>query len=282
MRKTIAVLILAVALLFCSNVLKAQTAESDLRTNLSRATLGLHQAKQECKWVVTPSFFFEIHEWTCEVKSKFVCTATVFTSNGDGDYLALTAGHCFDWDHANEYYVSDELSEHPALKKVTVVKFENNARYDYGVIRFHSAFVDYPAIKLADMHSNSVPVIGTKVVNVNLSLGLIKQSLDGQVVSGIIGEICKECRGRFLVSVGVAPGASGSAVVNEQTGEIVGLVEMVVPGTQMATIVIPVGVQLANFMEDDSVGIKPKKEEPLSVPPASPAKKKCGLFHKCK
>jgi hypothetical protein len=274
MRKTLATLILAVMLLFCSNVL-AQTAESELRTNLSKATIGLYQAKQACKWVVVPSFFFDSREWTCEVKSKFVCTATVFSTNGDGDYLALTAGHCFDWEHIDEYYVSDEMSDHPALKKTTVVKFEDNTRYDYGVVRFHSTFTEYPPIKLAGMYSSSIPAIGAKIINVNFSLGLIKQSLDGRVVSGAIGEVCKDCRGRFLVSIGIAPGASGSAVVNEETGEIVGLVEMTVPGTQMATIVIPVGVQLANFMDDDSVGIKPKKAEPApETKPAETKKKK--------
>lgn len=282
MRKTIAILVLAVALLFCSNGLKAQTAESDLRTNLSRATLGLYQAKQECKWVVTPSFFFEEHTWTCEVVSHFRCTATVFSTDGDGDYLALTAGHCFDWDHINEYYVSDEMNEHPVLRKVKVIKFEDNDKYDYGVVRFHSAFTDYPTIHL---DPNFSALLDTKVVNVNFSLGVVKQFSEGRVVSAVIGPTegpCKGCRGRFFVNVNIGPGASGSAIVNAETGKIIGIVEIAFPGTQMAILAIPTGKNLTDFMDDDSVGVKPKKEEPLPVPPVAPVKKKCGLFHKCK
>ena len=66
-----------------------------------------------------------------------------------------------------------------------------------------------------------------------------------------------------MVGIGVGPGASGSAVVDAQTGEIVGLVEAVFPGTQMPTVVIPTGQSLYNFIEDDSTGLKPDKEPPV-------------------
>jgi hypothetical protein len=212
--------------------------------------------------------------WTCAFETHFTCTATVVRDD-DGDYLGLTAGHCFDYDVTDagfKYYVSEGVEEHPVLREITILKFENNDQYDYGVFQFHSART-YPAIGIDDISgADVVPPLGTRVLNNNFSYGLVKEVVEGVVVSKQIGEreavLVPTVRRRFLVQMPFGPGASGSPVVNEDTGKIIGMVEANFPGTQMAAVVIPTGKNFADFIEDDSVGIKPQPEPKASKEPS--------------
>jgi hypothetical protein len=98
--------------------------------------------------------------------------------------------------------------------------------------------------------------------------------MEGPVVSNIIerneGDI-EGVRRRVLVQLPVGPGASGSPVVDENTHEIVGLVEGIFPGTQMPAVIIPTGNNFLDFLEDDSAGLKakaePEKVEPKKISP---------------
>jgi len=241
---------------------RAQKPQPDFRDTLSKATLAVYAGKQTCKYVTVESFFGEFPEWTCGFESHFVCTSTVI-SEDDGTYFGLTAGHCFDYDRMDQgykYYISDGVNEHPVLREIHILKFESNDQYDYGVFTFDSTRI-YPTIKASH---GSIPTLGTKLLNVNFSLGVVKEVVEGPVVSNQISEVesirAPHLRRRYMVQLPIGPGASGSAVVDEDSHEIVGLVEASFPSTQMAAVVMPVGSNFGDFLEDDSVGMKPLPE----------------------
>ncbi len=259
------------ALLLFVPALKAQEPQAPpFSETLSKATLALYHGKQVCKWVPEDEGFLfgTTYSWGCEFKTRFDCTATVIDQVDEHEYVGLTAGHCFVDDQG--YYVADEISNKPIVHAIKLVKFENDDRYDYAIFTFHS-LRDYPTIKLNDKDAG-VPMIGTSVINVNYALGFGKISLEGKVAS--LGLDVEGMKGRYLVTIGLGPGASGSAVVDANTHEIVGLVEAVFPKTQMPTVVIPTGKQLLNFMDDDSAGLpmQPEVGEPPQPPtPPVPA-----------
>lgn len=258
------VLLAAVLMLFSCFAAHAQTPIENLR----KATLAVYQGQQVCAVTTVPGFFGEPEEvYGCKFVSHFTCTATVVANQGTATvvanqgrkYEALTAGHCFDWDKKDNYYVSETVSKTPVLKHVVIEKFENDERYDFGLVVFESIH-EYPTVPvdITDFPIN----VGEEVHNENFAYGLTKQSVDGRIVSGGIepaGDELNGVKGRYLVNVGVGPGASGSAIVNKD-GKIIGLVEAIFPGTQMPTVVIPTGRTFMNFLEDDSAGIEPKKQ----------------------
>jgi hypothetical protein len=268
MRKALLSAVLAVALLFAGSTKAAESitppVTENLQETLNHSTLALYHAEQQCAWAHETVFVFVIDVWECKFVENFTCTATVIARDGS-DYLALTAGHCFDWKEEDKYYVGEDTVGKPVLHKVKVVKFENDERYDFGVVEFTSISGNYTPIRVNSTGVGAPPV-GTQIKNVNFSYGIVKEFAEGKVVSDLIqgdaGGRCPDCKGRYLVSIGLGPGASGSAVVDPATGEIVGLVEAIFPETQMPTVVMPTGKNLINFMEDDSAGIKPLPEGP--------------------
>jgi hypothetical protein len=233
-------------------------AQSDFKEQLSSSTLAVYYGKQVCKNADVETMFGPSQEWGCQLIRQFTCSATVVGQNGERGYIGLTAGHCFNWGDKDDYYVGDDVGEKSVLHKIQLIKFENDERYDFAVFSFRSGS-QYPIISV-DAESQG-PVVGTDVLNVNYSFGLVQQILRGKVVSKMITDpaigALKNTRGRYLVSIGLGPGASGSAIVDENTHKIVGIVEAVFPGTQMPTIIMPTGRALVNFMEDDSAGIRP-------------------------
>jgi hypothetical protein len=277
--KLFASLLLAVMLLFTPTV-KAQVPQPDFRDTLSKATLAVYHGKQMCEYKNEDFEFFgflvENKVWECSFKSEFKCTATVIAGM-DNEYAGLTAGHCIKWDQKDEYYISDDVSEHPVLRKIEIAKFDNSDRYDYAIFRFKS-LRNYPAIQVQE--DGPIPSIGTKVLNVNFSFGITKQIVEGPIVSGIIENTNEPAqRRRFLVQLSVGPGASGSALVDETTHKIVGLAERIFPGTQMAIVAIPTGSNFIDFLDDASAGLKPlatpePKHEPTEAERAIENQKK--------
>jgi hypothetical protein len=247
--------------------IKPEKSEAEiLQQTLSSATLSVYRGKMVCEWE-TKNFdtifgTLTIKYWGCEFKKVFTCTATVI-DRADNDYIALSAGHCVVWADEDNYYVGTNVETKPVLHKVKIIKAEHDDRYDFAIFAFHS-FKELGVVKVNT--EGGIPKLGTKVLNINFSLGIGKQYNHGEVISEALdGDPVGDDRQRYLVSVGVGPGASGSAIVDSETGEIVGLAEFIFPGTQMATGVIPTGTVLANFMDDDSAGIKPQPA-PESVP----------------
>lgn len=252
----------ALSILTLSSPLFASETQpkADLGDTLRQATIAVYQGKQECKDVSVEGFFGEPEmEWGCKFQSRFVCTGTVI-SKSDDQYVGLTAGHCFDWAKKHEYFISETVGEKPVLKHIVLLKFENDERYDYAIFTFTSG-IEYPAVPV-EMDSVG-PKLGTELINVNFAFGLVKQTTHGVAVSEMITTPAirgtDSLKGRFLVNVGVGPGASGSAVVDVATGRVIGIVEAIFPATQMPTVVMPTGKSLVNFLEDDSAGIEPQK-----------------------
>jgi trypsin-like peptidase len=245
------------------------TAEQ-FRNTLSRSTLAVYLGEQKCAWDK------EDDEWECSFEEHFVCTATVIGQLEDEKYLALTAGHCFEWSEEGRYYVADNTVGKPVLHKVELLKFESDERYDYGLISFSSAR-DYIPIPIEGPEAGA-PLLGTHILNVNFSYGIVKEYAEGKVVSELVtgdsGGHCRVCKGRYLVGIGLGPGASGSAVVDMDTQEIVGIVEAIFPETQMPTVVMPMGSKFIDFFEDDSAGLKPLPEGPRPKEPKVEVKSK--------
>ena len=263
--KLIALLLLAVSL-FASNAMAADTAQPqaqpDFRETLSKATLAVYEGKEVCEMTKVETIFGSMSMWGCSFKEQFICTATVINRTSQYDYTGLTAGHCFNWkldDKGVKYYVADNVRRKPVLHEISVLKRENDERYDYALFTFKSITV-YPVIEIYS--GEGIPPIGSRVLNCNYSLGITKEVVDGPIVSDIIGDTESEeaphLRRRYFVQLPFGPGASGSPVVDEQTHQIVGLVEAMFPGSQMAAVVIPTGTNLINFIQDDSAGIRPE------------------------
>lgn len=245
----------------------------DFKDSLRKSTLAVYQGKQECKNITQEDpLFGTFSQWGCGFQRRFTCTATVVGRLDGNTYAGLTAGHCFNWDNKDEYYVADKIGEKPVLHRISLIKFENDERYDYGVFKFQSS-EEYQTIEV-DTDSTKSPSVGTEITNVNYAFGLVEETIEGKVVSDRITDPARagmrELKGRYLVGIGIGPGASGSAVVDNATHKIVGLVVAIFPGTQMSTIVISTGEMLRNFTQDDSAGIEPKKEPKPPIMKATP------------
>lgn len=185
--------------------------------------------------------------------ASFTCTATVIANPEPNVYFLLTAGHCFGGSNPeSKYYVSEGIDVDPTLQRVEVLKSANTKKYDYALLLLHSAH-QYPVIRVN--LDKDLPEVETPLVNVNFSLGLTQQLIKGEIESGIMQREQTEpgCEYRFMTSLGVGPGASGSAIVDENSREIIGIVEAIFPGYSVGTVSIPLGKQFDNFMIDDSI-----------------------------
>ena len=223
-----------------------------VQEQLSKASLPLYIGKQICKWNPKEGLFGTDWTWGCKFESEAICTATVIDRQGN-EYVALTAGHCImpAIREANGYYISDEISDEPVLHHVDILKSENDDRYDYAIISFHSA-KEYPVIPLNNPNDGS-PAVGTELLNVNYSYGLGKQVVHGIVTSEPVN--VDAMKKRFLTTLQTGPGSSGSAIVDAKTGEIVGVLELGFPLSAMGAGAIPTGKNLSNFLEDDTAGL---------------------------
>jgi trypsin-like peptidase len=255
--------VLAIALMAAPYFIKAQEGPQDFQQTLSKATLSVYRGKQVCEWKAVDTFFGPMKYWGCNFKRSFTCTGTVIGRLSETEYIGLSAGHCIDWKDEKNYYVGSTVEAEPVLHSVQIVKSENDDRYDYVVFVFHSVR-ELPVIKVNT--KGGIPPIGTKVMSVNFALGVGKQYTHGEVNSEPLDEARVEMKQRYLITNGAAPGASGSAIVSEETHEIVGLCEFIFPGTQMGTGVIPTGKRYVDFLDDDSAGLKPT---PAPIEPTS-------------
>jgi len=171
----------------------------------------------------------------------FTCSSTVVahransTSQTKYQYLLLTAGHCVTGDGRSQdakYFVTEEITAKPRLQAVEVVKAENDDAYDFAILLLNSD-KEYPVIPISRL--NGSPDLESKVYGVNFSLGLTKQIALGVVASKVMDDnsecgVPSPCKGRYMVHLFEAPGASGSSIIDEKSGEIVGVTELGFPG----------------------------------------------------
>jgi len=250
--------LILVATLFTSPVFAQQQPAIDFHKDLAKATLALYERHPHTD---ADDFMFETSTGKKVKKinsdpfvSSFTCTATVVDRPEEFTYILLTAGHCFDDNPVSKYYVSEGISSDPTLQSVKILKKANTKKYDYAILELHSPH-EYPVIK---MNLGELPAIETPVVNINYSFGLTQQLVKGFIGTSIMkeGETEGDRPGRFIVEIGVGPGASGSAIVDDNSQEIIGLAEAVIPGFSIGTVVMPLGKSFDNFMIDDAVNEK--------------------------
>jgi Trypsin-like peptidase domain len=215
--------------------------------------------------------------------TRFMCTATPYEATPTGYHL-ITAGHCVKGGLPPnlKFYVAEDINANLALQTVTVLKAENNDKYDFAILNLNTPR-DYAIVPIND---GKFPEVGSEVVNVNFALGLTKQLGTGTVASKQMNESadngeCGLCKNRYIVHINGGPGASGSAVIDTSSGEIVGLVEAEYQGEQLGMIVIPMSI-FHEFIVDGSIpdyATLQKEAEKVVTPTTNPKKKYNGSKH---
>jgi V8-like Glu-specific endopeptidase len=158
-----------------------------------------------------------------------LCTAFVYKKASDGYYL-LTAGHCFVNTSAPEdvtYAVAEgQIVDEPVLQPVELLNAVDDGKMDVAELHLKTT-KQYPVLEF-----EKKPVkIEDKIFYVGYPEMVSQVILTGRVDSNLMQsegehrEPCDICKGRFLVQTGGGPGASGSPVLNEHTGRVVGILE---------------------------------------------------------
>jgi hypothetical protein len=236
----------------------------DFQQTLSQATLSVYQGKQICEFSSVDTIFGPMKIWGCSFKRRFTCTATVIAQESPYDYVGLSAGHCIQWENEKEYLVGSSIAPDAVLHSIQIVKSENDARYDFVIFRFHS-LRELPVIHVEGR--GTVPALGTTVMNVNFALGIGKHYSYGHVSSEPLDDEAMGMKQRFMTTLEIAPGASGSAVVDAETHKIIGLAEFEFNRGNLGAGVIPTGKRFIDFMDDDTAGLKPQPEpKPTTAP----------------
>ena len=178
----------------------------------------------------------------------FLCTAETYDWTKEDGYKLITAGHCVtgeDLPDGLQFFVAETADPKPFLMPVTVLKAQLSDKYDFAILQLKTDRT-YPVLSLAPKGS-SLSELETPVANVNFSEGITKEVVTGRVASGIIpnngaeGD-CSLCQGRFLVNIDNGPGASGSAIVDENTHQVIGLTEGGFHSLSGIAIVIPISL----------------------------------------
>lgn len=163
------------------------------------------------------------------VSAKDLCTTTAYEQVADG-YLLLTEGHCIDPNETGapddvEYFVGPlgAKSEKDG-EPVEVVKYQNDGDVDAAELHLKTKR-QYVVLPLAYQN----PQVDDAVFYVGYP-GMFNKVLEAGRVAGEVGQIASPKnegvdKGRMTIQIGGGPGASGSAIISERTGQIVGLLE---------------------------------------------------------
>jgi len=176
-----------------------------------------------------------------EVDHHALCTAFAYKKVSDG-YLLLTEGHCFeDAPEDATYLVANGqiVPEPKNLEPVEVLNHVDDGKMDVAELHLKTN-KEYPVLEL-----DNVPTqIDDQVFYVGYPVMVSQLVYTGRVGSNVIENNPRECDiciGRILVQSGGGPGASGSPVISEKTGKVVGILEghvfengiIVVPSTKI-------------------------------------------------
>lgn len=163
------------------------------------------------------------------IDHKELCTAFAYKKAPDGYYL-LTAGHCFIGTNAPvdvTYVVAQGqiVSDPKNLQPVEVLNAVDDGKMDVAELHLKTDN-KYSILKLDENPTK----IDDEVFYVGYPEMVVQAVYMGRVSSEIISKSCDEgegdlCTGRFLVQTGGGPGASGSPIINEHTGRVVGILE---------------------------------------------------------
>lgn len=182
------------------------------------------------------------HSEQHQVDHHPLCTAFAYKKVSDG-YLLMTAGHCFSDEAPSDatYLVANgQVVENPNnLESVEVLNHVDDGKMDVAELHLKTN-KKYPVLEL-----DNVPTqIDDKVFYVGYPQMVSQVVYTGRIGSNIIENNprqCDICIGRVLMQSGGGPGASGSPVINEKTGKVVGILEghvfengiIIVPSTKI-------------------------------------------------
>lgn len=158
-----------------------------------------------------------------------LCTAFVYKKAADG-YFLLTAGHCFINTSAPAdvtYAVSEgQIVDDPIMQPVEVLSAVDDGKMDVAELHLKTT-KQYPILEL---EKNAVK-IDDEIFYVGYPEGVAQVVYIGRVGSnpimtkGDASDPCDVCLGRFLVQTGGGHGASGSPILSERTGRVIGILE---------------------------------------------------------
>lgn len=205
-----------------------------------------------------------------EVDHRPLCTAFVYKKASDG-YFLLTAGHCFAHTHAPAdatYLVAEgQIVDNPTnLQPVEVLNYIDDGKMDVAELHLKTN-KKYPILELDNRPTeidDQVFYVGyPEMVSQVVYTGRVG-SKPLEIVAGPDPEDpCDLCVGRFLVQTGGGPGASGSPVISEKTGKVVGILEGHV--FENGVVVVPATAIHMYYLKEGHALVQPKnvQSEPV-------------------
>ncbi len=156
---------------------------------------------------------------------RFLCSATAVAREGDATVI-LTAKHCLE--KGVSYLINFGDNRLRSLNAWQVPHYEvdpgkyprvyNEPQTDMAL--FLMPGTDIPLVNMAVTSKDLRP--GAKVVMVGYPLGLSKISYEG-IVAGRLNRLGSDYYDYLLLQIFGAPGSSGSAVINVETGKVIGV-----------------------------------------------------------
>lgn len=178
-----------------------------------------HNEAARAAWNILASSVEPIHTVTWNGNTRVICTAWKLD-----DQLWATAEHCT---LGNDYNIKGKLPDY-------IFRGNEDAGEDYGVYYFKEPFSN-PALEI---DCEYIPVVGDRVAYVGFPGGIAKAVFVGYV-NGFPGTSGDERVGvtglssDFYVHTNGTGGASGSPVVNLESGKVVGIVVEGMQGVMM-------------------------------------------------
>lgn len=158
-----------------------------------------------------------------------LCTAFAYKKAPDG-YILMTAGHCFTPGAPEDatYVVADgQVSDNPVLQPVEVLNHIDDGNMDVAELHLKTS-KKYEILEL----DTKAPKIDDKVFYVGYPEITVQTVFTGRVASDRIESIgpdpsdpCDLCKNRILIQTGGGGGASGSPIISEKTGKVIGILE---------------------------------------------------------
>jgi hypothetical protein len=254
MRKTLATLILAVMLLFCSNGFAADTRTDFVRKVYNSVAL--------------------LYGQTEDGGMRMRCTATAYrVLDKKAGYRFASASHCVDGDNdtkqkSGRYFITSDTEGSKTFIPARLVEAgDRNVGDDFSIFEVKTDLV----IEVTPLGDSDKIVIGENVVNVASPLGLGKQFFQGYVSSTHLdrppldaGEV--QWTNVMLVFIGGGPGSSGSAIVSEDQKAIVGFLVGSTGGANIGAICVPVNKFIAFEKAVDAGKYKKTRKEEDKLP----------------
>lgn len=182
-----------------------------------------HQTAQRATFVLYRRSVSHHH-----VEDYELCTAFIYKKAPDG-YVLMTAGHCLQPDAPKDasYFVAEgQLVSDPKLQPVEVLNAVDDGVMDVAELHLKTD-KQYPILELDEKPTE----IDDEVFYVGYPKMVSQVVFTGRVAGELMQKPCGNednddtCVGRFLVQIGGAGGASGSPVISERTGKVVGILE---------------------------------------------------------